>query len=89
MPRYCYLLELFLFFSFIEIYLKFRTACQDYQAGKSVVKCLSQGHNRRVQVSFESTPYQSQSQCFNHSTMLQISAGEMCFRSAISNGAEC
>ena len=43
-PRYCCLLEIFL----IEIILKFRTASQNHQAGKSAVKCLSQGHNRMV-----------------------------------------
>ena len=33
---------LFLFFSFFtKIWLKFRTACQDFQAGESVVICLS------------------------------------------------
>ena len=33
--------------------MKFRTACQDGQAGKSAVKCLSQEYNRTVQVGFE------------------------------------
>ena len=28
-------------------------ACQDCQTEESVVKCLSQGHNRIVQVGFE------------------------------------
>ena len=28
-------------------------ACQDYQAGESAVKCLSQGHNRMAQVDIE------------------------------------
>ena len=36
MPRYCCPLELFL----IEIGLKFRSACQDRQAGQSAVKCF-------------------------------------------------
>ena len=48
-----------LFFSFIEIGIKFRTAYQDHQAGESVVKCLSQGHNRIALVGFEPRPCQS------------------------------
>ena len=34
--------------------MKFRSACQDRQAGESVVTCLSQGHNKMAQVSFKS-----------------------------------
>ena len=34
------------FLVFIKIWQKFRIACQDCQAGKSVVKCISQGHKR-------------------------------------------
>ena len=30
--------------------MKFRIACQDCQAGESAIQCLSQGHNRTVQV---------------------------------------
>ena len=48
MPRFCYPL--------IEIRLKLRTGCQDHQAGKSAVKCLSQGHKRMVRVDFELRP---------------------------------
>ena len=33
--------------------MKFTTACQDHQAGKSAVKCLSQGHNGMTRVGFE------------------------------------
>ena len=44
------------FYTFIEMLLKFRTACQDHQAGESVVKCLSQGHNRMERVGFEPRP---------------------------------
>ena len=33
--------------------MKFTTAFQDHQAGKSAVKCLSQGHNRMTRVGFE------------------------------------
>ena len=36
--------------------MKFRTACQDRQAGESVAKCPSQGHNRMARVSFEPRP---------------------------------
>ena len=43
MPRYCCPVEIvFWSFNFIEIKLKFRTACQDRQAEESAVKCLSQ-----------------------------------------------
>ena len=42
------------FFSCIEVWLKFRTACQDHQAGKTAVKCLSHGHNREARAGFES-----------------------------------
>ena len=34
-----------------------RTVCQDHQAGESAVKCLSQGHNRKVRVGFEPKLY--------------------------------
>ena len=33
--------------------MKFRTTCQDHQAGKSTLKYLSQGHNRMARVGFE------------------------------------
>ena len=36
--------------------IQFRTACQDSQAGESVVKCLSQGHKRMARVEFEPRP---------------------------------
>ena len=49
---------------------KFRTACQDYQAGKIAVKCLSQGHHKMARVDFEPRPSLSQSRPFNHSTTL-------------------
>ena len=48
--------------------MKSRTARQDRQAERSVVKCLSQGHNRMARVGFEQRPCRSQSQRFNHST---------------------
>ena len=52
-PRYCCPVEVFIcFFSFIEICLKFKTTCQDHQAGESTVKCLSQKHNRVARVGF-------------------------------------
>ena len=38
---------------FIKISLKFRSACQDQQAGKSVVKCLFLGYNKVARVGFE------------------------------------
>ena len=38
-----------------------KTACQDHQAGQSAVKCLSQGHNKMVQVVFEPRPCRSRS----------------------------
>ena len=37
--------------------MKSRTAWQDRQAGKSAVKCLSQGHNKMARVGFEPRPY--------------------------------
>ena len=40
-PRYC---------SPLEIFNRDMTVCQDHQAGKSAVKCLSQGHNRMARV---------------------------------------
>ena len=36
--------------------MKFRTACQDRQAGESEVKRLPQGYNRMELVCFEPTP---------------------------------
>ena len=36
--------------------MKFRTACQDRQAGESAVKSLPQGHKRMERVGFEPTP---------------------------------
>ena len=51
---------------------KIKTTCRDHQAGESAVKCLSQGHNRMVQVGFEPRPCRSQSRRSNHSTMLPI-----------------
>ena len=33
--------------------MKFRTACQDRQAGKSAAKCLFQGHDRMTLIGFE------------------------------------
>ena len=33
-----------------------KTGCQDYQAGESAIKCLSQGPNRLMQVGFKLTP---------------------------------
>ena len=54
--------------------IKFRIACQDYQAGESAVKCRSQGHNRMVQVEFEPRPCRSQSRRSNHSTTLLTTA---------------
>ena len=33
--------------------MKFRTACQDQQAGKVPQKCLSQGHKQILRVGFE------------------------------------
>ena len=41
--------------------IKFRTAGQDHQARERAVKCLSQGHNRMVRVSFKPRSCQSQS----------------------------
>ena len=38
---------------------EFRTAFLDHQAGKSVVKCLFQEHNRMARVDFEPRPCQS------------------------------
>ena len=35
-----------------EIY----NACHNYQAGESIVKCVSQGHHKMVQVGFELQP---------------------------------
>ena len=35
------------------------TACQDLQAGDSVVKRLSQGHNRIARVDFQPRPFWS------------------------------
>ena len=52
MRRYYYPLEIF-YFSFTEIWLKFRTSCQDRQAGESAVKCLSFGHSKMARVGFE------------------------------------
>ena len=49
MRRYYYPLEIF-YFSFIEIWLKFRTSCQ---AEESAVKCLSFGHSKMARVGFE------------------------------------
>ena len=43
---------------------KTRTACRDRQAGKSLLKCLSQKHNRITRVGFEPRPCCSQSQRF-------------------------
>ena len=51
MPKYCCKLEI-IYFSFIEICLKFRTACQNRQAEESAVKCLSQGYNKTARVKF-------------------------------------
>ena len=48
-------------FSFLEIQLRFRTACRDHQVKKSFVKCLSQGRNRTARVGFEPRPCRSQS----------------------------
>ena len=36
--------------------MKFRTACQDRQAGESAVRSLSLGHNRIARVGFEPRP---------------------------------
>ena len=36
MPRYCYLVEIFFVFLFMQIQMKFKTGCQNCQAGKSV-----------------------------------------------------
>ena len=47
------------FFTFIKISMKFRTACQYHQARENAKKCLSQGHNRM-------TPEDSQSDHVNH-----------------------
>ena len=33
--------------------MKIRTACQDCQAGESLVKCFSQKHNKMTRVDFE------------------------------------
>ena len=44
---------------------------------KSAVNCLSQGHNRMVQVGFEPRPCRRQFQYFNHLTMLPISVFEV------------
>ena len=62
MPRFCYPL--------IEIRLKLRTGCQDQRAGKSAVKCLSQGHKSMVEVGFELRPCRSQSRRSKHSTTM-------------------
>ena len=62
MPRFCYPL--------IVIRLKLRTGCQDHQAGKSAVKCLSQGYKRMVRVGFELRPCRSQPRRSKHSTTM-------------------
>ena len=36
--------------------VKFRTACQDHQAGESAVKRLSQRHNRMARAGFKHIP---------------------------------
>ena len=33
--------------------MKFKTACQDQQAGESNINCFSQGGNRMARVGFE------------------------------------
>ena len=43
------------------MWLKFRTACQDRQAGESAVESLSQGYNRMARVGFGQRPYRSRS----------------------------
>ena len=61
-------LNFLIFFSFIEILLKFRTDCQDHQGGKSALRCLFQRHQRMAQIGFEPRSRRSQSQRTNHST---------------------
>ena len=46
-------LKFFLFISFKEILMKFKTACQDRQAKENAIKFLSQGHNRKARVGFK------------------------------------
>ena len=46
--------------------MRFRTACQNHQAGKSAVKCFSQGHNRIAQVVFEPKLCRLQPWGYNH-----------------------
>ena len=41
-----------------------RTACQDRQAGRSAVRCYSQGHNRIARLGFEPRACRSQSRRF-------------------------
>ena len=36
--------------------MKFRTACQDRQAGENASRCLSQEHYRMARVGFKPTP---------------------------------
>ena len=61
MPSYSVYLKIFILnFKFYREGLKFRTACKDYQAGESVIKCFFQGHNRMAQLGFEMRPCQSQ-----------------------------
>ena len=48
------------------IWAKFRTACQDHQAGECAVKCPSQGHKRMARVGFEPRLCWSRAQRFNH-----------------------
>ena len=50
--------------------MKFRTVCQDHQAGKSAIKCLFQKHYKMAGVCFEPRPCLSHSQNSNHSITL-------------------
>ena len=46
--------------------MKLRTVSQDYQAGESALKCLSQRYNRMALVGFEPRPCRLQSLCCRH-----------------------
>ena len=55
----------FWFFSFMKIWMKFRTACQDHQTGKSAVNVSFSRTQQNAQVGFEPRLCQSQSQRSN------------------------
>ena len=58
---------IFCLLSFIEIPMKFKTACQYCQSGESDIKYFSQGYNRIAQIGFELRSYHG---ALNHSITL-------------------